>query len=130
MALITIKAAVGVESLNRAIRGLKNNLPLAKIALIGEQILVDQSPVDTGLLRANWFVTAKSDDPHTTPAKSHTPTKETNITGVNTLYITNNINYVLHANMRSFRPNFIESSLSLLENYIRVTNFDEFDGGV
>ena len=85
-------------------------------ALIGEQIYVDESPVDTGNLRANFFVSGNLSDAKTFDRKTHSPS---NPKAQPVLAVLNNVNYVLHANVRSFRPNFLDKSFNKIGRAIK-----------
>ena len=110
--MLRIETTVQLGAITGLISKLGNEELVREIALIAEQVFVDQSPTDTGLLRANWFVTEQGDSREkrdtTEHITSNPPPKQA------TLYLLNNINYALYANVTSYRPNYIENSLDLI----------------
>lgn len=87
-----------------------------EIALIAEQVFVDQSPIDTGLLRANWFVTENGENNEPLDRKDHIASNPPQ--RQSTLFVKNNINYAEYANLTSYRPMYIEKSLEIIRKEI------------
>lgn len=97
-------------------KNLDNQELVRKIAIEAEQAFVHESPVDTGLLRANWFVSVEGGDKRTFDRKTHQPSQVP--FKQPTLWVLNNINYVQYANVTSYRPMFIEKALNLIRDRI------------
>ena len=110
--------------LNAQIRGLKDNTAVKKTAVYAEQVFVNETPVDTGILRANWFVSVEYGSTLVHDRKqhrpSHIPDKVAEATG---LTIINNVNYVLHANESSYRKMYLENSFSKVRAFVRTLSF-------
>ena len=109
---------------NNFFKGLSDAQINLKAALIAEQIFVDMSPVDTGLLRANWLV-GHAETGRPIKRTTHVPSK----TGPRkVLYIRNVINYVAFANIKSFRPNFLEKSENKFRNVLNRISLGKLTG--
>ncbi len=117
-----IKVDVRINDLllRRRISELERGTVLRRAASSLEQILVDHSPVDTGLLRANWQIGTGSIPNQPVRRFTHSPTPPPKPIN-NTLTVYNNINYVQYANIRARRvpPRFIERSLRLFFNELK-----------
>ena len=121
-----IKVTGDLKNLNVIIKNLegRGSKALSKIALVGEQIFVDESPVDTGVLRANWFVTRNLNSTRTFKRKRHKPTPLITVSKAEKgLAITNNINYVNYANVTSFRKNYLEKAFNIFTRQISKVSF-------
>ena len=118
--MLRIEVTAELSQIDQLVNRLSNEELVREIALIAEQVFVDESPVDTGLLRANWFVTEDGSDGRQLDRKDHQtsnpPQKQP------TLFVLNNIDYVTYANLTSYRKNFIEKSLAIIRDEIERIN--------
>ena len=113
-----IKPQVSTVALDRIRLPILNNVPLEKAAAVAEGIIVNETPVDSGVLRANWFVSKERGDPKVDKTKTTHEKSNTSGKGVNTLWLINNIDYVLYANETSYKPEFIEKSIAQIQSAI------------
>ena len=109
---IKITAEINLAGIDRIVKGLRGNSVVHKLALIAEQAFVDQAPVDTGVLRANFFVSDLETDPTVDLSKKkHTRSSTPNRP---VLYVINNVQYALFANLTSLRPMYIEKTINIV----------------
>ena len=112
---IKLRASINNKGLDTIIDNTSANVITRQIALVGEQIMVDESPVDTGVLRANWFVSPRQGEKPLN-RKRHKPS---NPKPSPELFIQNNVGYAGYANITSYRPYYIEKGISKILEYAR-----------
>lgn len=120
--MLRIDVLTDLKQIDALGKKLDNEELVKRIALIAEQVFVDESPVDTGLLRANWFVTTDGSDNRTFNRKQHSPSNVP--IPQPELFVLNNINYAVYANLTSYRKMYIERSLNIIRNEIERINLD------
>lgn len=119
---IEIKPELEFTSLDSVIRNLKSHAAVRKVALQAEQVFVDESPVDTGVLRANWFVsTDPSDRQVDTDKTTHTPSNPPD--NQPTLTVINNVQYAVFANFTAItKPRYLEKALAVIFKFVGTTD--------
>lgn len=125
MANIQIKVNTKILGLNKVALDLKLNLFIARLSVIAQQIAVNETPVDTGILRNNWYVKIAYEPGTFDPNATSVPIPQTQSTS-NTFSLFNNIGYIQYANQTSYRKNFIEKILSKIDiqaNALAKTEF-------
>ena len=113
-----IKPQVSTVAIDKIAIPLNSKAPLGTIASNAEQILVSMTPVDSGVLRANWFVSQTKGDPKVDLSKTAHERSKVSGKGLDVLYLINNVDYVLYANETSYSPEFIEKSVARINEVI------------
>ena len=123
---VRLKPKVSTIGIDRILIPFNSKAPLGTLASNAEQILVSMTPVDSGVLRANWFVSREQNDPQVDESKTQHQRSKVSGKGVETLYLINNINYVLFANEKSYSPEFIEKSIARINQVVSNYGLKDF----
>lgn len=127
---LRIRPRINISNLIRVSKNLRDNVILGHSATIAEQIFVDMSPVDLGVLRANFFVSYNNTSKKFNKNKTAVEPTDINNSRIKNeeLFVINNIPYALFVDKNSISVpvGYIARTVNTINMTLNGTKFINF----